>query len=94
MSDISIQCLFSDAKTESLVNKIFVWIQVIQEEALTSIKPILPFILGQIRGLLGNFNGDDNDDFITRHNLVLPSDSSMRDLHYKFGMTCKLSPSF
>lgn len=42
---------------------------------------------GQIRGLLGNFNGDDNDDFITRHNLVLPSDSSMRDLHYKFGMT-------
>nr|XP_022317554.1 sushi domain-containing protein 2-like [Crassostrea virginica] len=42
---------------------------------------------GQIRGLLGNYNGDDKDDFISRHNVVLPSNSSMKDLHYKFGMT-------
>ncbi|XP_056012711.1 sushi domain-containing protein 2-like [Ostrea edulis] len=42
---------------------------------------------GQIRGLLGNFNGDDNDDFVSRQNTVLPSDASMKDLHYKFGMT-------
>lgn len=46
-------------------------------------------VLGQIRGLLGNFNGDDNDDFVSRQNTVLPSDASMEDLHYKFGMTCK-----
>lgn len=38
ISNISIQCIFSNAKTKSLVNKIIVLIQVIQEEALTSIK--------------------------------------------------------
>lgn len=42
---------------------------------------------GKIRGLLGNFNGDDNDDFITRQNQVLPSDASMEELHFKFGMS-------
>jgi hypothetical protein len=47
------------------------------------------FFEGHLRGLLGNFNGDDNDDFVSRQNVMLPSDASMKDLHYNFGMTCE-----
>ena len=40
-------------------------------------------------GLLGNFDGDPVNDLETRDGLVIPSDSSLRTIHYEFGETCK-----
>ena len=48
---------------------------------------------GMTRGLMGNFNGDPSDDLRPRGGTSpLPSNSSMVDIHYSFGMTCKLKP--
>lgn len=41
------------------------------------------------KGLLGTWNGDKEDDFTLPNGTVLPGSSSGRDIHYKFGMTCK-----
>lgn len=42
---------------------------------------------GKLRGLLGNYNGDPTDDFISRDGSSVSSDASMRDIHNDFGMT-------
>ena len=46
----------------------------------------------QIRGLLGNYNGDKMDEFIPRHQDNALSDSiSDQEIHERFGQTCKLT---
>ena len=45
--------------------------------------------LGRLRGLLGNYNGIADDDFIARNGSVVSPSASERQLHYDFGMTCK-----
>ena len=45
------------------------------------------------RGLLGNFNGNPNDDFITPDGTQIPISSDLRIIHYQFGMTWKVSQS-
>lgn len=42
---------------------------------------------GALRGLLGNFNDDPSDDFISRNGSILFSSSSLRVIHYDFGMS-------
>ena len=45
--------------------------------------------LGHLQGLLGNYNGIVDDDFLPRSGSRLLSTASERQLHYDFGMTCK-----
>ena len=40
------------------------------------------------RGLLGNFNGDPDDDFTTPGGDILPADSSLAALH-EYGQLCE-----
>ncbi|XP_060077303.1 sushi domain-containing protein 2-like [Ylistrum balloti] len=42
---------------------------------------------GHLRGLLGNYNDDPNDDFISRTGEQLAANANMEDVHFKFGMT-------
>lgn len=45
---------------------------------------------GKTRGLMGNFNGDPNNDLLPRNgSSPLPPDSSMEQIHYLFGITCE-----
>ena len=42
------------------------------------------------QGLLGTFNGDTSDDLKPNNGTVpLPLDSTLRDIHYDFGLTCE-----
>jgi len=38
--------------------------------------------------LLGTWNDDPDDDFTLPDGTVLPSSSSLRDIHFKFGVKC------
>ncbi|OWF43039.1 sushi domain-containing protein 2-like [Mizuhopecten yessoensis] len=42
---------------------------------------------GHLRGLLGNYNGNPNDDFISRTGVHLSSDIDMEQIHFEFGLT-------
>ena len=44
------------------------------------------------KGLLGNFNGDPSDDFMSRNNTMYANNSSEETLFHNFGQTCKQSP--
>ena len=46
-----------------------------------------------VRGLLGNFNDDPSDDFISRNGETLDASSNEETIHYKFGETCELMSS-
>lgn len=46
--------------------------------------------MGEIRGLLGNYNGDQSDDLMPRNGLdIIPANSSLEEIHNDFGITCK-----
>ena len=45
------------------------------------------------RGLMGIYNDDTSDDLTARGStLSLPTDSSQQEIHYQFGVSCKLCP--
>ena len=44
----------------------------------------------KIFGLLGNANGNQNDDFIARNGSSIPYNSTEEAIYYKFGQTCEL----
>ena len=47
---------------------------------------------GRTRGLLGNNNGDDSDDFIPRHaSEPLPVSSTLEEIHNQFGVSCEFN---
>ena len=47
---------------------------------------------GRTRGLMGNFNGDTSDDLQPRViPAPIPASSPLFDIHFNFGVTCKLS---
>ena len=60
---------------------------------LSVIKVSLPSGLnGTTRGLLGNFNGNPSDDLIPRNKTAidnLPSNSTLKDIHNIFGLSCE-----
>lgn len=43
----------------------------------------------QTQGLLGNWNGNPDDDFLLPDGQVLSTDISMEDIHYLFGEECE-----
>ncbi|GAB1602998.1 sushi domain-containing protein 2-like isoform X2 [Argonauta hians] len=45
---------------------------------------------GNVEGLLGNYNGNTVDDFTARNGIIIPTNSSMEDIHYKFGETWRV----
>ena len=46
---------------------------------------------GRTKGLLGTWNDNPSDDFTLPDGIVVPSDASPEEVHYKFGLKCKLS---
>lgn len=45
-----------------------------------------------VEGLLGNYNGNASDDFISREGIMLLPNSSMAEIHYQFGESWKVKP--
>ena len=43
------------------------------------------------KGLLGTWNGNPEDDFLTPNGTILPSNASSKDIHNNFGLSCKSS---
>lgn len=43
------------------------------------------------RGLLGNFNGIPEDDLCSSDGTLIPTNSSLRDIHYQFGLSWNVS---
>ncbi len=46
--------------------------------------------LNATRGLLGTYNSDPSDDFTLPNGTVLPQDLMDEEVHYQFGLECKL----
>lgn len=47
--------------------------------------------MGMTCGLLGNYNGESNDDLMPRNeSTIIPVGSSLEEIHNNFGITCKL----
>ena len=47
--------------------------------------------MGTTCGLLGNYNGESNDDLMPRNeSTIIPVGSSLEEIHNNFGITCKL----
>ena len=69
------------------------YIEVREENGfLSTVLVSLPTIWqGQLRGLMGNYNGDTADDLSPRDSSEdsLPLDSSLMDIHQEFGITCE-----
>ena len=51
------------------------------------------YLTGNIRGLMGNFNGDPNDDLRTPSGTVLPPDTGGAALHNQY-LACRYKKSF
>ena len=43
----------------------------------------------ETKGLLGTWNGDSEDDFLTPNGTILPLNASSKDIHHNFGLSCK-----
>lgn len=49
---------------------------------------------GITQGLMGNYNGNTSDDLIPQGGgAAIPVESSLKDIHELFGITCKSSKS-
>ena len=48
----------------------------------------------QTEGLLGNFDGDNTNDFASRNGTTLPDDASDMEIHFMFAQTCEYSTNF
>ena len=58
---------------------------------MLGINALVPKTLNKTRGLMGNFNGDPNDDYIPRDSKTpLASNSTEQQIFFDFGKTCKL----
>ena len=45
---------------------------------------------GHTKGLLGTWNGNKEDDFLKPDGIILPSNATGRQIHFEFGLKCKL----
>lgn len=66
----------------------------LQSDILDFVATLPQSFMGRTLGLLGNFNGNDTDDFIYPDGTVLSNDAQDREIH-SFGQSCKeFCPSF
>lgn len=67
-------------------------VNITEADGLLTMTAVVPDIyMGNTSGLMGNFNGNPNDDFIKRGTSTsLPSNSTDREI-FDFGKTCKNS---
>ncbi|XP_064398468.1 sushi domain-containing protein 2-like isoform X2 [Halichondria panicea] len=78
------------AKSFSAVFKLGAKMEIKVENGIISVMLItLPNSLkGKTRGLMGTFNEDTSDDLVPKsEEKAIPSNSSLEDIHYMFGMT-------
>ncbi|CAL1537147.1 unnamed protein product [Lymnaea stagnalis] len=66
-------------------------VEVTQEKLLNVMVIAGLQVKGQLEGLLGNFNGDRNDDLMASNGKLLSPDASMRDIHYEFGLSWEVA---
>ncbi|GFS21662.1 sushi, nidogen and EGF-like domain-containing protein 1 [Elysia marginata] len=59
----------------------------VMEELINIIAVTAPQLKGKLEGLLGNYNGDSQDDFLSRDDVLVPASASMREVHNRFGMS-------
>ena len=45
---------------------------------------------GNTKGLLGTWNDNPEDDFLRPDGVMLPANATGREIHYDFGLHCKL----
>ncbi|XP_035660312.1 protein mesh-like [Branchiostoma floridae] len=65
------------------------------QEDMLSIAMNLPLRLrGNTVGLLGKWNEDPTDDLTRPDGTVVPANSSMRDIHNRFGLPCELTSHY
>ena len=43
----------------------------------------------ETKGLLGTWNGDPEDDFLTSNGTIVPSNATSKDIHDTFGLSCE-----
>ena len=71
------------------------YVEVREENSIISVLLVgLPRNFQNIQtfGLMGSFNGIISDDLLPRQSInPLPLDSSLREIHERFGLTCKLA---
>ena len=60
------------------------------EGALSIIFVVPDSFWNQTKGLMGTWNGDGNDDFLTPDGITLPSNLTTEELHDQFGLECKI----
>ena len=78
----SISCVFS--------NGISIVITAVQG-VLNIVASVPPSWKGSTKGLLGNYNGNKNDDFVPRGaDTSLPGTITDRSIHFQFAQTCEL----
>ncbi len=82
----------NEGKSISAVFKLGAKMEINVENGIISVMLItLPSSLkGKTRGLMGTFNDDTSDDLVPKSKeKAIPSNSSLEDIHYMFGMTCE-----
>ena len=47
----------------------------------------------RMKGLLGTWNDNPSDDFLTPDGTLLPADATPQQIHYEFGLKCESSKS-
>lgn len=59
----------------------------ITTEMMAFILQLPDLFKGRVEGLLGSFNGDPDDDLISRNGSIVSSNSSLEVIHYEFGLS-------
>ena len=49
------------------------------------------YYLNNTIGLLGQYNGKPKDDLLSRNETITFSNATIKEIHYQFGLTCKLN---
>ena len=47
-------------------------------------------LMGNVSGMLGDFNGNSSDDLRVYNGSTIPSNSSLSVIHHSYGLSCKL----
>ena len=82
---------------EKSIRMLFYWDNLAYVFTVMQRENIMDFILnldislkGETRGLFGNFNDDDTDDFIQPNGITVPSDGITDQMLHEFGQSCEL----